>query len=280
MFNSINNFFSKTKEYFVVTVLLIISLTLISINEKPEIKRLRTISFATVASVKAVFNEVHSLFRDDRELLKQKRKNAELMLQVNDLRNLKKENDELKALLNYKEKNKIPLIPAVIVSKKIAKPRWNFIINAGKSDSVKVGMPVLNEDGLVGIVYGVTDGFAFVRTIRNVDLNIAVKNQRTSVNGILNWDGKNLVIKNIPTTYDMELGDRIVTSEFSTIIPPSIPVGLIVKKETSQSGLISNVIVSSFVDLARIENVFVYPVIKSSEIDSLEFNMLKQEHQK
>jgi rod shape-determining protein MreC len=250
------------------------------LNEHPEIKRLRTISFATVASIKSGFTSISSSLQNDEDLLKQKKINAQLMLEVNNLRNYREENEELQALLDYKKSTSLPLITSLVVSKKITKPRWNFIINTGASDSIKVGMPVINENGLVGIIYGTTENYSLVRTIRNIELNVAVKNQRTLVNGILTWDGENLIMKNIPTTYDMELGDRVVTSEFSTIIPPSIPVGLIVKKDTTQSGLLSNIIVSSFVDLARVENVFVYPVIKSKEVDKLEYNLLKDRSSK
>ncbi|NLT51698.1 MAG: rod shape-determining protein MreC [Ignavibacteria bacterium] len=274
MFNYIRNFFFNAKEYIITIILLLVSLVVISQNDKSEIKRFKTISFAAVAFLKSSLSSASDFLKDDEELQNQKKINAKLMLEVNNLRNYKKENEELKTLLNFKKSIPKDLIPAEIVSKKITMPRWNFIINSGKNDGVKEGMPVLTETGLVGIVYSCSGSFSVVRTLRNVDLNIAVTNQRSLVNGVLNWNGKNLIIKNIPSTYDMELGDRIVTSDFSTLIPPSIPVGLIVKKETDQSGLVSNVIVSTFADLSRAQNVFVYPFIRSKEIDSLEFNLM------
>ena len=82
-------------------------------------------------------------------------------------------------------------------------------------------------------------------------------------------------MKNIPTTYDVMIGDRIVTSEFSTILPPSIPVGVVVDKETNISGLLNSITVRPFVEIPSLKNVFVLQIIQDTQIDSLELNLLK-----
>ena len=84
---------------------------------------------------------------------------------------------------------------------------------------------------------------------------------------------KHLVIKNVPTTYDIEVGDRIVVSELSSIVPPSIPVGIVADRETTVSGLLSNIIVKPFADLHLLKNVIVLKTVVSSELDSLELNL-------
>ena len=83
------------------------------------------------------------------------------------------------------------------------------------------------------------------------------------------------MMKNIPTTYDVQLGDRIVTSEFSTIFPPSIPVGIVTAKETNISGLLNYVTVEPFVDVNALSNVLVMKIIQSKQINDLELNLMK-----
>jgi rod shape-determining protein MreC len=83
-------------------------------------------------------------------------------------------------------------------------------------------------------------------------------------------------MKNIPTTADINKGDRVVTSTLSTIFPQAIPIGLVIKKESNISGLLSNVTIKPFVDVPKVKNVFVLEEIKSTQIDSLELNLLRQ----
>jgi rod shape-determining protein MreC len=126
----------------------------------------------------------------------------------------------------------------------------------------------------VGIIINVADNYSLVRSLQNVNFKVSVRNQITNVNGVLSWDGNNLVIKNIPTTYEMNVGDRIVSSDFSTLFPPSIPIGVVQKKEETISGILSNIVVKPFAELSKIKNVLVMDVVPSRQIDSLEMNLL------
>ena len=197
------------------------------------------------------------------------------MLEVNKFRNFALENDNLRKMLGLKDTSTYSLISADVISKLTSKIEGNFIINSGTENGIEVGMPVINERGLVGIVISCADDFSSVRTLENVTLNIAVTNQRSRINGILSWDGQKHVIKNIPTTFDMEVGDRIETSEFSTILPPAIPIGVVAERETEISGLLSNIYISPFADVKTVDNIFVVKIVKDSQLDSLETNLLK-----
>lgn len=276
MFDFLKKLFYEFKEYLVVVILLIISLSVLSLNNKPGIKNFRTFSLGVFAMANSVSSSVTNVVAGDESIEALEMRNAELMLELSRLREAQKENEELKFLLGIKDTTSSPLIPASIISKDINRLQGSYIINIGAKDSVGVGMPVINDKGLVGLITGTTGDFSILRTLINNDLKIAVRDQESNVNGVLNWNGRNLVIKNIPTTYDVEIGDRVVTSQFSTIVPPSIPIGLITQKETTVSGLLSNIIVTPFVDFTGIRNVFVLKVIESEQIDSLELNMFRR----
>lgn len=266
--------FDNFKEYITLVCLLITSLILLSVNENPRVKQIRTYAFGTLSVVNAAVASALSVFSDQDRIIELKKENAELMLQLNKFRNYALENNELKGLLGLKDTMSYPLIPAMVVSKLTSKIQGNYIINAGRSDSVEIGMPLINEKGLVGIVDNTAKDFSVVRILQNSNLNIAVTNQRSNVNGILSWDGRELVIENIPTTFDMKVGDRVVTSSFSTIFPPSIPVGIIKRKETEVSGLLSKIYVEPFADTKSIRYLFVMKIIENNQIDSLELNLL------
>lgn len=269
------NVFENFKEYFLVVTLLIISLSILSLNEKPEIKKIKSYSFGAFAVFNSVVSDIINLFGNQKKMDELRKLNAELMLKVNSLREHGLENVKLKNMLGFKDTTKIPLIPARVISTLISKTQGNFITNVGIQDSVKVGMPVITEKGLVGIIYNTAEDYSMVRTLYNSNFKVAVRNQSSNVDGILSWDGTMLVIKNIPTTYDMKPGDRIISSDFSTIVPPQIPIGLIEKKESSVSGLLSNIIVKPFVDIRSVRNVFVMRMFPDKQIHKLEFNLSK-----
>jgi rod shape-determining protein MreC len=264
------------KEYILLIVLSVISLTLISNNEKPQAKHLQTFALGNFALLSELTNSFTSIFRKDISLDELKIENAQLMLEVNRMRKLRTENNELRAMIAFRDTSKYPLIPAKVVSKLVTKIQGNFIINKGWSNGISKGMPVLSEKGLIGLIMDVAENYSVVRTLNNSNLNVAVTLQRTNVDGILSYDGRNLVIKDIPTTYDVQVGDRVETSDFSSLFPPSIPVGIVEKKESNVLGLLHIITIVPFADIASQNNLFILKVLPSKQINGLEMNLLKQ----
>ncbi|OGU33636.1 MAG: rod shape-determining protein MreC [Ignavibacteria bacterium GWB2_35_6b] len=267
--------FENFKEYFLVVTLLIISLSVLSTNEKPGVQRIKSYSFGAFAVFNSVVSDFLSIFSKPGEVEELRKTNADLMLRVNSLREKGLENIRLKKMLGFRDSSVVPLIPAKVISTLISKTQGNFIINSGKRDSIKTGMPVITDQGLVGIVLNVSNDYSLVRTLYNSNFKVAVRNQSSNIDGILSWDGTQLVIKNIPTTYDMKPGDRIISSDFSTIVPPQIPIGLIAKKETSVSGLLSDIVIQPFVELRSVRYVFVMKMFPDNQIEELELNLSK-----
>jgi len=265
------------KEYIVLVVLLIVSLILLSQNNSQGIQQVRSIAFGTFASVTSVFTDVFNISNLKQENETLRRTNAEMMLHLSRLREYAIVNEDLKGLLALKDSSKFPLIPATIVSKSLTKSQGTITLNAGKNQSVKVGMPVITDKGLVGIVYSIADNYCISRTLTNVDLKVTVKSERTRENAVMKWNGEQLVMINVPKTFDLKKGDRIVTSEISSIIPFPLPVGLIYEIGNVEKGIFNEVRVHPFVDFQKIENVFILGIVKNKEIDDLQFNLLSGE---
>lgn len=265
------------KEYIVLVILLIISLMLLSQNSSQGIQKVRSIAFGTFASVTTVFTDIFNISNLKSENENLRRTNAEMMLHLSKLREYAIVNEDLKGLLALKDSSKFPLIPATIVSKSLTKSQGTITLNAGKNQSVKVGMPVITDKGLVGIIYSISDNYSIARTLTNVDLKVTVKSERTRENAVMKWNGEWLVMINVPKTFDLKKGDRIVTSEISSIIPFPLPVGLVYEIGNVEKGIFNEVRVYPFVDFQKVENVFILGIVKSKEIDDLEFNLLSRQ---
>jgi rod shape-determining protein MreC len=175
--------------------------------------------------------------------------------------------------LDYRDTTKYSLLPAKVISKLVSGTKGNMIINRGLSDSINIGMPVINEKGLVGLIVNSSENFSQVRPVNNSNLKITGKIQRINADGIISWDGRKLVMKNLPSTVDVRIGDRIVTSDFSTILPPAIPVGIATDVTTIYSATLINVTIEPFADLHSVNDVFVLKMVLSKQIENFELNL-------
>ncbi len=272
MFRFFTRLWSSFREYIVLVVLVIISFFVLSINQKPEVKNVRAVAFGSFAVVTSVVSDFINIAKVKSENKQLREVNAQLMLQVNRLREYGIQNDELKNLLKLKDTVNYPLIPASIVSKSFSKIQGTVIINAGIRNGIKPGMAVINDQGLIGIIYNASSDYSIARTLRNLDLKITVKDQRSRIDGILKWNGENLVIINVPKTYDVEPGDRIITSDLSSIVPIPLPVGIVTGLSNLKTGIFNEVKIKPFVDFIKVENVFVIGIVESKQINNLELN--------
>ena len=264
------------KEYVVLIFLLIVSIILLSQNNTQGVQRVRSVAFGTFAAITSVFTDVFNISNLKNENENLRRTNAEMMLQLSKLREYGIVNEDLKSLLALKDSSKFPLIPASVVSKSLTKSQGTITINAGRNQGVKVGMPVITDKGLLGVIYNTSDNYSIARTLNNIDLKITVKSERTRENAVMKWTGDWLVMINIPKTYDLKKGDRIVTSEISSIIPFPLPVGVVYEIDNVGKGIFNEVKVQPFVDFQKVENLFILGIVKSKEIDNIEFNFLNR----
>ena len=126
--------------------------------------------------------------------------------------------------------------------------------------------------GFVGVIQSCSENFSIARTIKNVDLKITVKNEKNRLNGIMKWDGEKLIIIDVPRSYDFDVGDRIITSELSSIIPVPIPVGIVSKIEEERTGLLNIIHVTPFEEVLTVEHVFIIKRLENVEKKNLELN--------
>lgn len=277
MIKFLNSVWENFKEYIVLIVLIIAGLVILSQNKTSSVQKIRAIAFGTFASATSVFSDffnISNLKKNNEEL---RITNAELMLQLSKLREYAIVNKDLKDLLALKDSTNYPLIAATIVSKSLTKSQGTVTINVGSSQSVKVGMPVITDKGLVGMIYSVSENYSIARTLENVDLKIAVKSERSRENAIMKWNSDKLVMVNVPKTYDLKPGDRIVTSEISSIVPVPLPVGVVAELSNVETGIFNEVVVQPFVDMNKVENVFVLELVKSKEIDNVQLNFFNRQ---
>jgi len=272
MFKLLSNVWNQFKEYVVLVILVILSLSLLTQNNNPQVQKVRAVAFGSFAAVTSVFYDLFNITQLKNENSALRQVNAELMMQLSMLREQGILNRELKGMLELKDTISFPLIPATIVSKSLSITQNTITINKGIREGIKPGMPVLSYRGLVGIIQSCSENFSIARTIKNVDLKLTVKNEKNRLNGIMKWDGEKLVIVDVPRTFDFDLGDRIITSEISSIIPVPIPVGIVSNIEEEKTGILNLIHIKPFEEVLSVENVFILMMLGNVEKNNLELN--------
>jgi len=258
-------------------ILLLVSLLILPFNNKGGVKKIQLYAFATVSFVSSIINSIGDNFISASELEYQKQINAQLMLELTQLKRKAIENIELKNKLSIFDSLKNNLISSRIVSKLISNSQGNYILDKGSNNGVKKGMPVITEKGLVGIISETTGNFSIVKTLFNNQFKLAVESERSHYQGILGWNGKRLGIKDVPSTVDFQLGDVLVTSDLSTIVPPKIPVAVVVSKDIAFSKVLINISAEPKENINSVSFVFVLKIIPEKEIDGIKLNLMRSD---
>lgn len=273
---TIGLFLLRIKDYLILSLLIVISLILIFSNDNTQIRFLRAVAVGFIGTIQSGLSAVPNVFDIEKENEFLREKNIELSNEVSALREAKLENIRLMKMLGLKEKNISGVIIAKIVNKSLVQARNTITLNVGESDSVKINMPVITDDGLVGRIVSTSGSYSIAQILYNRNLRISVKVQRSRVDGILNYDGAgNLVMTNVPKSADIKIGDVIITSEYSNYFPAGITVG-IVDEEGNLDNLFKKILIKPFVSFSSLEEVFVLKHLPNKERLDLENSYLKK----
>lgn len=226
---------------------------------------------------RSFYGYTSNLIQEGRHYINLKQINEQLAKDNLDLRNqlakqtLKVTPEQTEGFFSVDEADFL-FIPARIVNNSVNK-QYNFLtLNVGRKQGVEKEMGVVTNSGVVGIISAVSDNYSTVISLLNIDFRISAKLQRTGYFGSLYWDGvnyKDAVLSEIPQHVDVQKGDSIVTSGFSAIFPPDIPLGT-VKTFDSKAGNFFKITLELFNDFRQLDYVWVVKNLRGDERDKLE----------
>jgi rod shape-determining protein MreC len=272
MSRSFWKFWDDFKEYIVLVLLLVLSLIIFSSNKNAKIQKVRSYAFVSFSFINSAISDVISYTQLKYENDRLRYQNSQLMMQVNRLREYGIVNEELKKLIGFKDSVNYPLITSKIIAKSNSNSQTIFTIDVGTNKGVRCGMPVITDVGLLGIVTAVASDYSIVKTLKDREVKLTVKNQRSRCDALMKWNGEDIIIYNIPKTNDFEVGDRIITSELSSIVPIPIPVGVVKEISKVETGIFKEMKIKPYVDFDRVSHVFVLGIVNSEIKNNFELN--------
>ena len=192
--------------------------------------------------------------REENERLRQEV--AVLRTEVRALEELRRENERLRALLDLEERLDRPAVSARVIARSPEQWFSTVTINRGSRAGLRAGLPVINEDGVVGQVANVTPNTAQVLLL--VDAKSAVGGVLRAteapvlVEGISDPGGKQVRVRPLVRDAELAPGDEVVTAG-SSIFPKGVPIGVIAEVRRDPAGLETQATLVPYVDFGRLE---------------------------
>lgn len=167
----------------------------------------------------------------------------ELTRRQADYDELKNQNDLYRRFFSISDSNAdYTLEPATVIAHVPDDPSGSFIINIGQSQGIASGMPVITENGLVGIVGRVSERYCRVLTLMDPAVNIGVLDSTTLDTGILTGDAamsedNTARLTHLRLQSEAAAGDLILTSGYGEQIPQGLTVGYLSEVSLAATGL-------------------------------------------
>ncbi|MFW0862409.1 MAG: rod shape-determining protein MreC [Candidatus Komeilibacteria bacterium] len=146
-----------------------------------------------------------------------------------ELAELRRENEYLRSELDFVKREQEDVLVTQIISKPLLQNDL-FIINRGSDDGIKVGQPVLAEQGvLVGKIFAVEKHQASVALLSNSSSTVAVTlNNNTHTQGVVQGSmGLGLLMDLIPPEEAINMDDLVFTSGLEDMIGQNYLIGKI-----------------------------------------------------
>ncbi len=214
--------------------------------------------------VTGVFDNIDSLintFEENRLLKARLEEFAGVQAEVTDLRS---ENEELKELVGKEEDlREYNPIQAVVIARNPDQWEEKIILNRGTNHGVKENMAVMTAGGLIGKVTIVTPTTSTVELVTTQNPNYRVSAMvlgEDDVFGLVEGydaERRELLLKRIDFSIDLEEGDQVVSSGLGGIFPKGIVIGEITEVTIDEFGLTKLAYVKPAADFSMLNHVVI-----------------------
>jgi rod shape-determining protein MreC len=262
----------KKSHYIALGVVVLVALILLNLPDQTAARIKLAIGslflplFGLTSSSQQLAEKAGAALVPRSELLKQneilRRQNQELRLRETQLQEAKSENDRLHQLLNWQSRTPWKLKLANVVAREPANWWHTVWIDLGSRDGVRVNLPVLTTNGLVGRISYVSYTRSQVVLLGNPNCKVAalVENE-TRDKGVLGaagpLDSSLLAMGYLDKNANLKPGANVVTSGLGGIFPAGIPIGKIVDSRQVEYGLYTEARVKLAANLSTLEEVSV-----------------------
>ena len=149
----------------------------------------------------------------------------EVNIKLNQLEN---DNRRLRQILSLQNLSDINVITSAVISRNNGNWWKQIILNKGAQDGVKIGDAVVGPGGLLGIIDNTSYFTSNVKLLTDPDSKVGVWTKRSNKHGLMVGVGNEKPqIIYYSKEVDIKVGDLVLSSPASTLLPPNIPIGIV-----------------------------------------------------
>ena len=262
----------RTPLLLILTLLLVFSVLSLSLKRSPALRKVQEVVVSMtapgLAGLEYVGRSAKQLWQGYFYLVGVRRENAVLQRQLEEYKQREVRFQEaqqaltrLEVLLDLKRQVALPVIGARVIAYDPTLWSRSAIINQGKAQGVKEGLPVLAPQGIVGRIVVVYPEYSKVMLIVDRKSGADAMVQRTRIRGMLKGKGGNRCsLEFVPKSADVKVGDLVLASGLVGLYPKGLVFGKVTAANKKNPGVFQEIEVTPNVDLSTLEEVLVVKV--------------------
>lgn len=211
-------------------------------------------STQTVSNLWHDYLDLRQVAQDNHKLKQQLLHREQLLIQQ---KQQLQQIDHLKALLDFKQRASHPLIAAEVMSMGGSHFGELIKVNQGARAGIKVGMPAVAINGVVGMITRVHRSHSLIQPLSSIRSRIHVLVQRTHLRGILKGSGRGNLLWEPQAREDLMIGDTTVSSGLVGSLPKGYPVATVASITYSLDRASKIVELQLLQDPSQIETLFI-----------------------
>jgi rod shape-determining protein MreC len=250
----------------IIIILLIALFTILNLTPaKKETKNFfYLISSPIQKALWRIGDNISDFFEMVKEIKNLKKENEELKLKIvgllaenTRLEELKRENEVLREALDIGLEKEFKLLLAEVIGKDISQD--TLLINLGSRDGISKDFPVINQQkALIGKIGEVYENYSKVILISNKESTFDAKVGPDEIYGVVKGKGSlRLFLDLIPREKEIKEGDLVVTAPLGGIFPQGLLIGEIVKVLKSDVMAWQQAEILPAFDINELETLFV-----------------------
>ncbi len=227
--------------------------SLVSSGVNTLTKGLFRVSARAAASADSATRE--ELLRENEEL---KRENASLRAQLSEYIDTKAENERLWSYYGLKKENpSYQVVPGNVIRRDVNDDFYAFTLDVGTALGVRVGAPVITENGLVGWVSQADAAACKVKTILSPDTKASVTDKQSGDSGVLSGsvslcENHLTAMTKLAESHQVKEGDMIVTAGTGGVYPAGLLVGQVQSIEFNKYDASRYAVIKPYEDVSSI----------------------------
>ena len=180
-----------------------------------------------------------------------------------ELDSLKKENENLRAQLDFFERESFTHVSGHIISRSASPFDSRFIIDRGADDGIREGSAVIVADGhMVGKVLLVSSKTSVVQSIlgRGARTAVSLINSSRTL-GISEGDGGALLaLRFIPQDETIGVNDLVITSGLEELVPSGLIIGVVTDVEHDTAAPFQEAVIEPLVDIRQFSHISIITI--------------------